>query len=145
MKVKIENIDETNNISIPDLIRRSTHADIKGAEDVLRVYFKASTYINAGKVNGEIACVWGLILPSLLSDRAYLWLLTTDLVDSYTFLFVRNSQRYIEQVLEEFPLIEGHVKSDNDRAKRWLKWLGAKFFEPVGGMISFEIRKKVHG
>lgn len=95
-----------------------------------------------GFYNGGLACVWGLIPPTLMSTQAYLWLYTREDVKEYEFLFVRNSQRAVEQMLEEYPLIVGHTRVGNDKTIRWLRWLGATFDEPIGHAIPFRIRKK---
>lgn len=98
-----------------------------------------------GTVEGELVCVWGLIPPTLLSSRAYLWLYTTDKLKGNEFIFVRHSQRVIEAMLREYPIICGHTVPDVPSTHRWLRWLGARFFEPAQGLIPFEIRKKCHG
>lgn len=98
-----------------------------------------------GKIDGKTVCVWGMVPPTLLSDQAYIWLFTHDeLVREHQFVFVRRSQRMIEQMLEEYPRIVGHCLVDSQRSIRWLKWLGATFGPPTGMLVPFEIRKK-HG
>lgn len=96
----------------------------------------------AGWVDDEIACIWGLIPPTLMSSQAYLWLYTTELVNKHTFVFVRYSQRAIEEMLKEYPTIVGHCEIDNARAIRWVKWLGGTFNEPVGRGLPFMILRK---
>lgn len=103
-----------------------------------------SVEVRYGLVDGELACVWGLIPPTLLSSNAYLWLHTTELVEDHKFLFVRHSQRYVEEMLRHFPKIVGDCLIGNSSARRWLEWLGAEFYPPVGGRWPFVIRAK-HG
>jgi hypothetical protein len=95
-----------------------------------------------GLIEGNVVCVWGLIPPTLLSSRAYLWLYTTDNLDGNEFLFVRHSQRAIEEMLKEYSVIYGHTEPGLPRTHRWLRWLGAQFGEQQNGLIPFEIRKK---
>lgn len=106
---------------------------------------KFTRHLWAGSVDGEIACIWGLIPPSLISSQAYLWLYTTELVNDHTFVFVRYSQRAVEQMLEEYPVIVGVCAADNARAIRWVKWLGGQFNDPVGKGIPFMILRKSNG
>jgi len=101
-----------------------------------------SEEVRYGMVDGKIACVWGLIPPTLLSNKAYLWLLTTDIVAEHKFLFVRHSQRYVEEALKQYPIIVGDCLIGNASAMRWLRWLGAEFGEPDGGRIPFMIKAK---
>ena len=101
-----------------------------------------STRVWIGCHNNKVACFWGLVPPTLLSDRAYLWLYTTPDLDAHIFLLVRHSQRMVEQMLEEFPIIVGHCGINDRKAIRWLKWLGAQFGDPpeFGAFIPFIIK-----
>lgn len=92
-----------------------------------------------GFADGKLVCMWGVIAPTLLSERAYLWLHTTEAVHDHEFVFVRGSQRAVEKLRTQFVTIEGHVRVGADRSIRWLKWLGAKLGEPEGKMIPFVI------
>lgn len=130
-------------INLQDVIRRSEVAHIPEAEDILRDCMYRSIQVRVGLVDNTVACVWGLIPPTILSDSAWLWLITTDIVAEHKFLFVRHSQRYIEEALKEYPTILGDCLIDNVPARRWLKWLGAEFSVPVGGRVPFVIRKKI--
>jgi hypothetical protein len=47
----------------------------------------------------------------------------------------------MERMLERNPIIIGHVKVGDERAKKWLKWLGAKFGEYDGWGLPFRIEK----
>lgn len=98
-----------------------------------------------GLVDGELACLWGLIPPTIMSEQAYLWLVVTPLVEDHKFVFVRHSQIMVKRMLEEYPRIVGHTAISNDRGIRWLKWLGATFSEPKGALMPFVIRRKADG
>lgn len=102
----------------------------------------STTVMWGGKVNGEIRCLWGLIPPTLLSHEAYMWLYIIEPVAEYEFLFVRYSQKAMKLALSRFPRIVGHCEVGNDRAIRWLRWLGAVFHEPNGKLVPFSIRRK---
>ena len=99
----------------------------------------------AGFVDGELVCFWGLVPPSLLADEAYLWLYTTPALEGKEFYFIRQSQLAVEAMLNEYSHIVGHTVTNNAKAIRWLKWLGAKFGEPNGTLIPFTISGKSHG
>lgn len=101
-----------------------------------------TTHLWAGMVDGEFVCTWGLIPPTLLSTEAYLWLYCTEAIKDHEFIFVRWSQKAVEEMLERYPLLVGLASVDNARGIRWLKWLGAKFGVPQGKAIPFQIRKK---
>lgn len=102
-----------------------------------------STVIWAGFINGGLACIWGVIPPTLMSNQAYLWLYTTDLIKEHQFLLVRHSQLVMEEILDEYPSVVGHAIIGSSKSIRWLKWLGAEFGKPQGTAIPFRITR--HG
>jgi hypothetical protein len=125
-----------------DLIHRSQVANIPGAEEILKECIWRSIEVRQGLVDGEVACAWGLIPPTILSNTAYLWLLTTDIIAEHKFLFIRYSQRYIEEALKTYPIIIGDVVGHNPSASRWIHWLGGEFRPMVAGRTPFTIRAK---
>jgi hypothetical protein len=102
-----------------------------------------SSYIWAGHIDNKLACIWGVIPPTLMSEQAYLWLYTTDVIKEHQFTLVRHSQLVIDEILKEYSSLVGHVIMGHDKSMRWLKWLGAKFGEPQGTGIPFRITR--HG
>ncbi len=136
MMINIEKVD-----SVP-------HLDLgKSEAEAMTFCVRISAELWHGTIDGQTACVWGLIPPSLLSTQAYLWLHTTELVNGHQFIFVRYSQRMVEILLNEYDSIIGHVRVDSPRSIRWLKWLGADIGEPTGAALPFSIKKKerLHG
>jgi hypothetical protein len=116
------------------------NVDFTSIEERTMDYFlMMSTFMWAGYVDNEIACVWGVVPPSLMSNRAYLWLFTTDVIKEHQFLLVRHSQVVIKEILKEYPVIVGHVLLGASKSMRWLKWLGAEFGYPQGNLIPFRI------
>jgi len=102
-----------------------------------------STQVWIGYEGDKVLCFLGLIPPTLLSDRAYLWLQTTEHLHSHLFIFIRYSQRLVAEMLEHYPVIVGHTEITNTKAIRWLRWLGATFGEPQApGVYPFEIKAK---
>lgn len=97
----------------------------ENALEQLRNTIKQSCYCWSGFADGEIACIWGIETETILTDRATLWLVTTPLVEKYSFLFLRFSKIFIESLLkQEFSLVHGMVSESFERSKLWLKWLG---------------------
>lgn len=120
------------------------HTRLHNAEVLLSDCLFRSVEIRWGLINGKFACVWGLIPPTLLSHASWLWLMTTPLVEEHKFLFVRHSQRWLEEALKRYPEIIGDCITGNDRGRRWLTWLGAEFGATYMGRAPFVIRAK-HG
>jgi hypothetical protein len=99
----------------------------------------------AGVIEGEVVCIYGIIPPTLASDNAYFWLYTTPALKGNEFLFIRHSQRAVEELLKLYPKIVGHATPGATRSIRWLRWLGAVFKETNDGLIPFSIRAKKNG
>lgn len=93
----------------------------------------------------RLVCVWGLIPPTLMSDRAYLWLYTTEALQGNEFSFIRHSQRWLEEALKEWPVIFGHTDMTATQSIRWIKLCGGVYGEPEGGLVPFVIRRKSRG
>lgn len=131
-------------IQCADLVNRSPVKDVPGAASTLEHCVRISNEVFAGIIDGETVCIWGLVAPTLLSDQAYMWLLVTEGVKDNQFVFVRQSQLVIKQLLQRYPILTGNCLVGETRSIRWLKWLGADF-EYVGNkVLSFTIRRK-HG
>lgn len=128
-----------------DVLGRSPQRWVPRADKIMNECISLSDQYWVGEADGEVACIFGLIPPSLLSDRAYLWLLTTDLVEEHKFVFIRSSQIVVEAMLELYPIIVGHCEVKNKSAIRWLRWLGATFSEPVERGVRFQILRKQRG
>lgn len=102
-----------------------------------------SQHIWIGRFDGEVACIFGVICPTMLSDTAYLWLhVDEESVDGNQFLFVRYSQRVVGWLLEEYTTVVGYTHVEAQQSIRWLKWLGAKFDEPAGNLLPFTMRRR---
>lgn len=103
-----------------------------------------ATHLWVGSINDHMVCAWGLVPPTLLADEAYLWLYSTPAIVDHKFLFVRYSQRVIEEMLKIYPNIVGVTEIGARDSIRWLKWLGAKFDNPLGTHIPFHIVARIH-
>lgn len=102
-------------------------------------YMTMSDRTYVGIVDGEIVCVWGVLRQSLLSTRGYLWLLTTEKAEEHKFLLIRWSQRIIENLLKRYSALIGECVIEDERARRWMRFLGATFSHPEGKTIPFQI------
>lgn len=93
----------------------------------------------------ELACIFGIIPPTILSDKAYLWFYNTDALIGHEFTLARYSQSVIDQILEEHSCVVGHVVMGAGKSMKWLKWLGAKFGYPQGTGVPFMITRQDRG
>lgn len=96
--------------------------------------------VYAGFVDGEFICCWGLIPPTFLSNQAYLWMWAPEPI-KHQLVFIRRSQIQVAKMLERYERIVGHCQTKAKSSQRWLRWLGAEFDTPDGGVMAFTIRR----
>lgn len=139
-------ICKNDSVDAFDVIARSPVRDIPNAQAILCSSIAAADSLWVAYHDGEIACVMGIEdVGTLISGRCYLWMIHTDIVEENKFLFVRHSQIWINELLEFYPEIHGHVIDDNVTGKKWLEWLGAIFGHSDGEKQDFVIRRKADG
>jgi hypothetical protein len=106
---------------------------------IVEQYMTKSDYIIAGSVDGNLCCVLGAISETLISEKAYIWFLHTAEFDRYKFVFARRSRDIIQTLRSHHSIFVGHCLRDSKVARRWVKWLGARFTGETGELVSFEI------
>ncbi len=77
-----------------------------------------------GYIDDQIVCMWGIDRGSMLTNSAFIWLVTCQGVDAHSFIFVRHSQKRLEDLKKRYSYIHGVVQADNEQSVRWLRWLG---------------------
>jgi len=77
-----------------------------------------------GLVDGEIACMFGIIRQNLLGSVGTIWLLGTDLLKMHGIRFLRENKKKIVEISEEFTIIENYCDARNRATLKWLDWLG---------------------
>lgn len=106
-------------------------------EEALRRSLARSLWTDAYLVDGEVAAIAGLGLPSMLDRVATPWLLTGRPVDRHRRAFVRLTRLRVDEMRREWPLLRNFVHADYRQALRWLAWLGFEIapavpFGPLG-------------
>lgn len=67
--------------------------------------------------------MFGVSSVSVLGDTGVPWLLGTDQMLTIKRQFIRESARYLGEVLNLYPRLENYVHADNSASLKWLKWL----------------------
>ena len=94
---------------------------------------------------GEVAAMWGLYRPNLLIDSAFLWMVTTELVEKHPFLMARYGRLLLDTMMLNHSSIYGVVHPEYKRSHRWLKFLRFEILEPAwvnGKLVRPFIRRK---
>ena len=97
------------------------------------------------RVDGQVACVFGVRPVTFLGREGVPWMLGTPLVAQHARAFIKNSRPYIAQMLRAYPHLMNYVHAPNHQAIGWLKRmgfvLGPAVTAPTGEMFHpFEMR-----
>lgn len=130
-------------VDYEDMLNHCPVAQVPNAMEYLTRFINLSATTYVGYIKDRVACMYGLKPASLLStDQAYMWLITTDIVDMNKFEFIRHSEVVIEMVLKEYEKIVGETFVTDTRAFKWLRWLGAVYLDYTGELVPFYITRE---
>lgn len=139
--ISVKKIQEVR-VDYGDVIRRSPVADVPKALELFRNRVHSTEHVFVGYIKGDIACIYGLHPPTILSNRAHIWLITTDTVEDNKFIFIRHSQLVIEFALKAYTDIYGETHVKDKGAFRWIRWLGGVYAKgPIGMFVPFHINQ----
>jgi hypothetical protein len=94
-------------------------------EEALRLSYKMSTPCLTIEKNGIAIVMFGIVPETLLSDRANIWLLSTEGILKVRKSFVKHCRGFIESMLLQYRILENHIDARNKLSIHWLKWCGA--------------------
>jgi hypothetical protein len=94
-----------------------------------------STDIIVGMFNNQPLCFIGIAPRSLVSDSAYIWMITTDEGKRHSILIARYAKSFVEIVMLKYSFIFGDCF--DEKSRNWLRHLGAKFTS----LTQFEFRR----
>lgn len=87
-------------------------------------------------IDGEPACMWGVVSPSIVGDTGHPWLLTTPLILRDRRKFWTGSKFILGCMLDEYRRLEVAIDVRYEASLRWAARLGFVFdrTEPLGIM-----------
>lgn len=109
---------------------------------VVNVWRTSYDHAHTGLANGEVLCVFGIKIPSLIGGRPQPWMLTTNLVLRNPKTFIKRSKRIIDYWSVTYPGMTNYVHAENSVAIRWLRRMGFELHEPeTRGPVDGKFRK----
>lgn len=84
------------------------------------------------QADGRVIGIFGLAPPTVLSDMAVPWLLTTKDMPYHKREFLVRSRQIVNDWQSRYGLLVNYVDMRYEKALRWLKWLGFENGEIVG-------------
>jgi hypothetical protein len=123
------------------LVRVAAHARTADVEEVwasshqtvaesLRDAQRTCLQMWSGLVDGDPACIFGVSPASLMGGIGVPWMLGTDVLHTAERPLARLSRPVVEVMQGWFPLLVNVVDNRNERAHRWLSWLGFTLSKP---------------
>lgn len=116
-------------------------------ESALRCALRGSLHSWAGLIDGQVACMFGVMPASLMGGSGYPWMLGSELIVNNQKLFLRRCRENVQMMAEQFNYLHNYVDDRNIKAIKWLQWLGFEVGEPEPfGVLGlpfrhFEMRK----
>lgn len=104
-----------------DEIKAASGRDALGA---LSYSLKNSRSPQAGLIDGEVVCMFGVAQQSFFSIAGAPWLLASDQLVKHAKPFLRRSREYIKSLKKDYLYLCNYVDARNTQAIKWLRWLG---------------------
>lgn len=119
---------------------KPTFAALDDPAGALTNAVRRSSKSYVGRIDGEIVCLWGIEIRTILADSVFVWMMTTKTAEKHPLLFVRHARAMMKSLLRQYGRIEGTVVTTNTVAMRWVKWLGAELLPtPIEGVLEFRL------
>lgn len=135
MKVEIVPAEAEHITAIAPKVREADRQELWATAcmkpiDALICSYAVSKLAWTGLVDGEPVCMFGVAPASLLTSTGRPWMIGTDLIDRYSTTFLRRCKGRVREMLRYYQSLENYVDLRNERAIRWLDWLGFEFEGP---------------
>ena len=101
------------------------------AEQALRMTIAATPEPVAGWIDGKLVAAWGVIPRTIACRTGIPWLVATDAMEGVWMSFLTLSEAELEEVAEGYDVLTNFVWVENEKAIRWLQWLGFEMVETV--------------
>ena len=104
------------------------------APDALLASVRGAAEAWTGRVDGEIACMWGVNPATLIGVTGVPWMLGSDIAPAHATQWLRENKRWLPHALGLFPRLCNIVDARYDKAVRWIRWQGFTLHEalPLG-------------
>lgn len=104
------------------------------AIDVVSESVRASSESWALRINGRLACIWGVVpiaSTGLAGGRGVVWMLTTSVVERFPVAFWRFCRDAVRDLVQRWAVLVNMIDLRHEKAVRWAERLGFAFAAPV--------------
>lgn len=121
-------------LALAPRLRKGDIAEIKASsggnpEDILLLSLGMSPKSWAWLHNGRVMAIFGVAAYPARPGVGIPWLLAAKGIERHKVYVMRQSRKYMQEVLKDFPVLENWVDCRNTRAIQWLSWCGAALCE----------------
>lgn len=99
--------------------------------EVLRYSFEHSDIAITATLDDVPHIMFGVCSTNILTRSGCPWLLGSDAIDEKSIEFLRQSLHFKKILLQRYSTLRNIVDDRNTASKKWLKWLGFSFSEPM--------------
>jgi hypothetical protein len=95
-------------------------------EQALRQAIEGSRDVWSGYADGQLGVMYGVRIVNIVNNHAYIWMLTTELVEKHWVTFVRVSALFLDELLSQYEQLSVIAPLRSQMSQRWLQYLGFK-------------------
>ena len=92
-----------------------------------------------------ILVIFGIIRPSLLTDKGWPWLISSTEIGKHKRNLMKGCVIVVEYWLKQYSVLENYIPTGFSRFLRWAEWNGFTVHEPVhgtGGRLFHRVEKR---
>jgi len=93
-------------------------------EEALRQAVQGSRDVWSGFANNKLVLMYGVRLISIISNHAYLWMITTTLAEKHWVTFIRASTLFTYELLHQYDKVSVISPLKSHTSQKWLKYIG---------------------
>lgn len=93
--------------------------------------FLASREPMTGAADECPVCMFGISTATPFDRVGHPWLLSTDEIEDHAYALLIGSRRYLAIERENYARLENYIDVRNDKALKWVKWLGFELDPPA--------------
>lgn len=98
--------------------------------NALEMSFSRSQTCLTATLNDTPVCITGVVPVTLLSEYGTIWMLGTGEMDMHKTSVAKLSRAVVKYLLSKYIFLFNYVSIENVRTIKWLKFCGAKFYDP---------------
>jgi len=93
-------------------------------EEAIRQAIDGSREVWSGFADDKLVLIYGVRLISILSNHAYIWMISTELAEKYWVTFARATTLFTWELLQQYEQITAISPLKSKKSHKWLQYIG---------------------